>query len=87
MPVRKKDQQIRSVTIDKHGGFSQYKVLKGDLWVSGYDERAGDDVQEMKLLPGKYRVSFYPSGEASGSDAIVYLKVEKLHKGKYVRVK
>jgi hypothetical protein len=86
MPVRKADQKIRQVKIDKNGRIEIYKALKGAIWSSGWDDRVRTIIDTI-LAPGTYRISFYPSGEASGSDAIVYLKIEKFVKGKYLRVK
>lgn len=86
MPVRKADLQIRSVVIGKDAHVRSSKVVQGDYWGSGYDERANDDLDSYGLPAGTYRVSFYPSGADSGSDAIVHLKVEKKVGNKFVRV-
>ena len=80
MPLRKKDQQIRRVTIG-HGKYVheiiKYEIIKGDKWVNGYDERASDNIEQMKLKSGVYIASFYPVGDSIYyyPDSITRLKV------------
>ena len=80
MPLYYKNKQIRHVTIGKGGRVTKYKVWKGDLWASGYDERAQDNLDNLKLKPGIYVVSFYPLGEAKGWDSITHFKCQPIVK-------
>lgn len=73
MPLKKKDQQVREVRVTEDG-ISSYKVVKGEQWSSGYDERASDEINEMGLDPGVYIVSFYPVGVSKGWDSITRLR-------------
>lgn len=76
MPLKKQDQQVRSVVIGKDGRIKKYTVIRGEMWRSGYDERAADTITDLHLTPGRYRVSFYPVGLAKGWDSITRLKYE-----------
>lgn len=77
MPLKKRDKQIRIVTI-KGRKITRYQEVQGDLWLSGYDERVSDTLAQSKLPDGNYRVSFYPYGLSKGWDAVTRLKIERM---------
>jgi hypothetical protein len=67
--------QMRCVTFDENGIVDgTYRVVYGELWLSGYDERLVTELdtrfREHKILPGTYMVSFEPVGVDKGWDSI-----------------
>ena len=80
MKPKKGELQVREVVFDK-GVVTAYKVVRGDLWVSGYDERVGMELINTDY-DGTYRVTFYPIGEELGMDSITDLKIERISNAK-----
>jgi len=75
---KKGSLEIREFEIDKKG-YKNYKVIKGEEWASGYDERLMHSELEIhKMKPGKYRVTFVADDPNSGSDAINIKSIKKI---------
>lgn len=79
MPLRNKQRRLATV---EGGLVTGYKVTKGQLWLSGYDERAGDEL--YGLPDGRYFIQFYPFEEAEGSDAIRNVRIWNADTGERV---
>ena len=70
--------QVRDVEI-REGKITKYEVVQGDLWLSGYDERAQllIMIDADKLVDGQYVIFFRPVGLEQGMDAIEDFKIRR----------
>jgi len=73
--------EIRLIVRKKTGSpypCTRWDALKGSVWMSGWDERLGEDIEIDELEEGEYIVTFIPGKD--GGDSIDDVRVYKLIK-------